>query len=143
MTREQFNLIHHFTAGEVEATGARISDVNFRLLLAYDTYRGILGVPVQFVKDGIITGEHAKNPGPHKDGIAGDSCFLKSTPAIETIFRAGLQSGFRGIGIYWNGKAYSVHLDLREQFAFWSATKKKDGSWNYGKLLNLIDPRKL
>jgi len=141
MTREQFNMIHHFTAKEVEATGARISDVNFRLLLAYDTYRDILGVPIQFVKDGITTGDHAKNPWQHKNGIAGDSCFLKNPPKAEAIFRAGLQAGFRGIGIYWNCQVYSVHLDLRETYSFWRAHKKKNGQWEYLPLLNLFDPR--
>ncbi|GEM_PF-2089285 len=136
--------IKHFTAEEIEATGADIAKVQLSLVVAMDRFRGYLGRPFNLIKDGMTTGKH-KAP-EHPSGLAVDGFVpgldgITSPITAEDVLKCAVKAGFHGIGIYWNGLIYSFHLDLRPEYSFWTGTKKPGGgSWEYGKLI--IDPRK-
>ena len=51
--------------------------------------------------------------------------------------------GFRGIGIYWNGKQLSFHLDKRSKPVIWTARKAITNGkvWKYKTVK--IDPREV
>ena len=50
-----------------------------------------------------------------------------------------LQWGFHGVGVYWNGECYSVHLDKRRDLAMWYAIKKAPGKeWKYTHIQELL-----
>jgi hypothetical protein len=138
MKESDWKLIRHFQAKEVIATGASPSDVKVELFLALDKFRDKVGSPVFLIRDGLTTGKHS-SPG-HKNGTAVDG-FLRDTVRADTLFKAALESGFRAIGIYWNGTVLSFHLELDTEYRFWVGRKKKGAaSWTYGELI--IDPSK-
>jgi hypothetical protein len=138
-----FRIIKHFKQNEITDTGATIEDVNFRLIVAYDHLRSMINRPVKFVKNGFTTGNHHSKQ--HSAGLAGD-CIINDkntdTLQIAQIVECALESGFRGIGIYWNGSMYSYHLDLRDKYSFWTGIKNNPGDeWKYDTLF--VDPAKL
>lgn len=145
MNRQDFQdwKIAHFTAEEIEATGANLAHVQIRLLTAMERFREKLGRPFKLIPGGMTTGNH-KAP-EHAAGLAVDGFVpgldgVADTITAEDVFKAALGAGFRGIGVYWNGSIYSFHLDLRPVLSFWTGTKAPGAAgWNYGKLIN--DPR--
>jgi len=140
MDLNDFHYIKHFTAKEVKATGADITDVKFELMMALEKLRIILGRPMILLKNGLTTGSH-KSP-THPQGQACDFYFTNSHGAVfvNAVFKSIIKAGFKGVGIYWNGNLYSFHVDRREEYSFWSATKPEPGNpWKYGPLI--VDPR--
>jgi hypothetical protein len=137
---EDFRDIEFFTPGEVVRTGAALDDVSANLIIHYDRFRRVLNRRVVFAPNGLTTGVHSSPL--HPRGLAGDCHYVEMDGPIDarTIFEAALLSGFHGIGIYWNGIAYSTHLDLRDEFAFWIGHKKhRETAWEYHSLIN--DPK--
>lgn len=143
MRKEDFENygIVHFTPEEVEGTGASLDDVDVELLVRYDKFRKLLKRRVVFAPNGLTTGRHSSSL--HPRGKAGDCHFVEMDGPIDarTILEAGLGAGFHGIGIYWNGFAYSTHLDLRKEYGFWSGWKKhRQENWEYLPLITIHDP---
>lgn len=145
MNRNDFQdwKIEHFTADEIEATGAILAHVQIRLIVAMERFRVALGRPFKLIVGGMTTGNH-KAP-EHAAGLAVDG-FVPGLDGVddpitaEDVFKAALHGGFHGIGVYWNGGIYSFHLDLRPKFSFWTGVKSPGVSgWKYGKLIH--DPR--
>ena len=133
MNRLEFKLIKHFRPEEITATGARLSGVQLELLLKYDEFRDGIGLPVFFVPNGLTTGDH-KSP-YHKAGLAGD-CIIKGAINHQTVFRTALNCGFKGIGFYWNGKLFSFHLDIGDDYRFWKGIKTgTQKTWAYSELV--------
>jgi len=142
MREEDFKIqnIYTFSPAEVRGTGAHLDDIQLPLLLALHRFRKTLRRRVVLLPNGMTTGEHTAPE--HRLGLAADIAFIEADGKVlvEYIFKAALTAGIKGIGIYWNGSAYSVHLDLRGSFAFWSAVKKhRENNWIYAGLI--IDPK--
>jgi len=130
--------IDNYTPEEVRDTGAMLGDVQLRLMISLQTFRTILDRRVGLLGNGMTTGSHKAKE--HPRGLAVD-CFLYPDDGdINTseLFKAALESGFKGIGIYWNGIQYSFHLDLRSVYGFWGGYKdsaKGVKTWQYTSLL--------
>lgn len=135
MTKENFKLITYFTQKEIETTGAKIEDIDFRTLKTLDRLRSKIGIPIKLQINGITTGRHSSPY--HKFGKAVDFYFIKPIN-FRLVYDKMLLIGFNGIGIYWNGKMYSYHGDSGDSFRFWKAKKIK-GVWQYSELI--ADPK--
>lgn len=141
MTERDFKLfgITKFTPQEVQETGADLSEVRVETMIMMQRYRVALGRAVVLLPGGMTTGNHRAKE--HPLGLAVDSGFIEQDGKVDVslVFRSALTAGARGIGIYWNGHAYSVHLDLRQEYSFWSAWKAhRETEWKYRPLI--IDP---
>ena len=91
----------------------------------------------------MLQGVLAELPGSARvgvdEGMAVDIAFREEDGAvdIQEIFICALQAGYTGIGIYWNGIAWSFHFDLRPIYAFWTAVKgHREIAWIYRPLLS-------
>lgn len=137
MTRAEFKPLRYFTASEVERTGASIADVQRETMYAIDDFRHEMGIPVRLLFNGITSGNH-KSAG-HPNGLAVD-CTISGTVDVGEVFKNALIAGFKAIGIYWNGAAYSFHLELADRYRFWSGRKAEgEAKWTYGRLI--VDPK--
>jgi len=140
MERSDFGAlnIRHFTPEEVEGTGAKLSDVNFELIVRLEKFRDLIGRVVVLLPNGLTTGEHKSEW--HRKGMAVDIAFREEDGAvdIQEIFICALQAGYTGIGIYFNETAYSFHFDLRPAYSFWRGMKKhRADNWDYSKLISI------
>ena len=134
--------IHHFTPEEIEKTGARVQDVTVTLFSHMEQLRRRLGRRIILLKNGLTTGSH-KSP-EHPSGRACDFYFLEKDGHINpsTMVYSFLHVGFYGIGVYWNGKTFSFHVDLRGDYTFWAGVKKpRAKNWKYTNLI--MDPKQL
>lgn len=132
MTLDEAKTLRRFTAAEIEATGARLEDVQFKTFQAMDKFRDLLGRPVHLLPGGITTGSHKSTE--HSAGLAVD-CYLDGDTDPYFVFKQALNAGFNRVGIYWNGRMYSFHVALGEAYGFWTGLKKLGArQWSYGKL---------
>jgi len=132
--------IRFFTPAEITGTGALLKDIRLPTIMMVNQYRKRMNRRVVLLPDGITTGEHSASE--HPKGLAVDSAFVEQDGPVDVavVFKAAISAGAKGIGLYWNGFAYSIHLDLRNDYAFWTAIKKhQEKSWKYKPLI--IDPR--
>lgn len=129
--------IRHFTQAEFTATGAKPEEVEFEALSMLDKFRELLGCGVYLHENGVTTGEHS-SPG-HAAGRAFD-CYLKDKRNFRAVLGAAVKAGFTAIGVYWNGHAYSFHLEHDpDGIRLWTGKRNtKTGGWDYGQLL--VDP---
>lgn len=136
MKPSDFDHITHFTKEECLKTGANISKLKIDWFHHADMFRDLIDCPVKLIC--LNTGKHEVGS-RHYSGDAGDVLLLKPR-IIPEVLDAALQAGFRGIGVYWNGVAYSYHLDIgRTLVTLWQGRKKKgDQVWRYGPLI--MDP---
>jgi len=141
-----FQTIKHFTAKEALKTGAKLKDIKYELFYTIDLFRSLHGRVVKIPKNGISSGSHSPKSRHYRtktrlaDGI--DVYFREKDGPVDyrKVIVDALIVGFKGIGVYWNGKAYSFHFDLRPKLAFWRARKDEPGDkWTYKPLL--IDPK--
>lgn len=139
--------VTNFTPKEVRATGASLGDVQMWLIKSFQKFRDDLtkrvghNVSVHLLYNGMTTGGHKSKY--HPSGEAGD-CYLGSEISPSDVFKSALNAGFKGVGIYWNGKIYSYHLDIGEDYRFWVGVKDPDGkkkSWTFNGLI--VDPKHL
>ena len=123
--------ITDFTPREVSAVGSHIKDLQLSLMVAAQRFREDLDRRVKILS---LTGGGHVAGSYHYMGRAMD-VFLYAKDGeilIGDVFKAALNAGFNGVGIYWNGKCWSFHLDVRSKLGFWSAYKKKDErKWTY------------
>lgn len=134
--------IRYFSPSEITATGAALEDVDAALIARYDSFRDHLGRAVCFCPNGLTTGNHSSPL--HPEGLAGDASFREQDGpvSVPNVFKAALLAGFYGIGIYHNGAAYSIHLDLRPEYGFWAGHKgHRESKWNFRSLI--VDPAML
>jgi len=120
--------VRHFTWQEVEATGAALSGVQARTIYLLDDWRHDIGRTVLLLFNGITTGQHASPY--HPAGKAVDICFRETDGPVDIVryVMAALRCGFTGVGVYWNGTCYSMHLD-------WGATLRQWARWrSHGEL---------
>jgi hypothetical protein len=95
-------------------------------------FRVNVGRRVVLLPNGLTTGGHKSKE--HAAGLAADVGFYEADGPVDirSCFAAALDAGARGIGIYWNGAAYSMHMDLRKPYSFWCGTKRhRESEWRY------------
>jgi hypothetical protein len=138
---EDFGL-DNYTAVEVENTGAKLEDVKLNLMISVQRFRENVNRRVRLLPNGLTTGGH-KSP-EHPNGEAADCAFYAEDGSITigVIVKAALDAGIKGLGVYWNGIAFSVHLDVGKRRRFWYA--EKDGpdamGWEFKSLFVTPSP---
>jgi hypothetical protein len=142
MEPHDWKQIKYFSEWEARITGASPHDLDFKMVGCYDAFRMLMNRPVIWLHNGLTTGNHKAKE--HPLGQAGDSRFRPQDGEVDVqlVFKNALKAGFRGIGIYHNGKMYSFHFDIREDYAFWIGHKKPgESKWQYSSLI--FDPANL
>lgn len=139
----KYNIIN-FTPQEIYRTGASLDDIKIELLIKLQKYRSLICRRVNIVFNGLTTGKH-KSP-EHSGGIASDIYHQPTEGIIDfkKCYYTSLESGFTGIGVYYNEQLnlYLFHMDCGPRFRSWSAyKKKKHEKWKYKSLLR--DPKNL
>jgi hypothetical protein len=141
MTAEELKQVKHFDKKEIEATGAKLEDVQLRLLLKMDKLRDLIGRRIRLLNNGLTTGNHKSAEHPQ-----GEACDFYLDPRdgktdYYFVFKCAIDAGFNKLGVYWNGTQYSFHVASASKSAFWSATKTKTGEpWKFDGLI--VDPAK-
>lgn len=124
--------IKNFTAKEVQNTGANLQDVNLFTMLALQRFRvhPYVNRAVILLPGGLTTGNHASYE--HPAGLAVDIAFREQDGKIiiKRLVYAAVESGFRGIGTYWNGIAWSMHLDIGQKVRRWAWWKHHREKWH-------------
>jgi hypothetical protein len=114
MLREDFERygIVNFSWDEAAATGADPRDVNVFWFVAAQKFRTKVDRAVVLLPGGLTTGVHGS--WQHPNGTAGDVAFREGEGPLvpKRLVYAAVESGFLGIGVYYNGTALSMHLDL-------------------------------
>lgn len=90
----------------------------------------------------MTTGEHVSVW--HRRGLAADVGFCESDGMVDVrhCVMYAAESGFRGIGVYWGGAAYSMHLDCRSVPGQWARWRRHgDHIWRESALIT--DPREM
>lgn len=139
MTRDDLALIRHYSEQEIRDTGATLASVKLDLFLALDRFRDTVCRPVLLLYGGLTTGRHASPL--HPRGEAADICFREvdgpNAPRIWVM--SAFVSGFRGVGLYYNGVSYSMHLDLRLVPGSWTRWRHHgEQGWHEAALI--VDP---
>jgi hypothetical protein len=137
MTEQDFSLMNiaRINAQMIRDTGAKLEDVQADTIGKLSRLCNLLSLDPVLQHNGLTTGKHASET--HPRGQAVDFAFA-SPVHFESVVKAMLTVGFKGIGVYWNGRIYSYHGDTRPGFAFWVGRKNAAGGWAYDKLL--VDP---
>lgn len=123
--------ITDFKPAEITRTGSRVSDVQLQVMTSAQAMRERLGRRVKPIS--FTGGKHSANS-YHYLGRAMDFVLYAQDGeiVIADVFKAAVNAAYNGVGIYWNGKMWSFHVDTRSAFGFWSATKKKgQRKWTY------------
>jgi len=132
--------IKYFTADEIVETGASLKDVSASLISNLNEYRRLMQQPIFLLKNGLTTGKHKSKE--HPAGLAVDIYFQNDKKLNSVAFMVfnAVKAGFNGVGVYHNGNAYSMHLDIGRNIRQWVAIKPhtKKG-WQYFSMIN--DPK--
>ena len=127
--RELIEMLKHygmtgkFTKKEIEDTGASIESIDKHSFRKLILLRKTLNKPIKLLYNGMTTGRHKSKGHPlgkAYDITTGEEDYYK-------VFKCAIDAGFKKIGVYWNGSAYSYHLEDAEKCSFWSGTKEKFG----------------
>lgn len=141
MTKNDFESIKNITPESVIQSGARIEDVQFLTIHQLDTTSILLNRTIIILPNGLTSGKHSSPL--HPRGLAVDFCLREVDGEIDPqdiVFNL-VVAGFRGIGVYHNGAAYSFHADIRKDFGSWSRWRKhREVKWKEQALIN--DPRR-
>ena len=118
----EFDIVN-FTAEQISDTGAKIADVSLITMLRLQAFAALCPLKILLLKNGLTSGDHSSPL--HPRGYAVDIAFDIEPTKIKIYdqWKNAIQAGFFGIGIYWNGVTYSMHLDTRKNIAFWSGRK--------------------
>lgn len=136
--------IFNFTPEEVRETGSRLRDVRKETIISIQKFRTYIRRRVGLLHNGITTGLH-KAPW-HPLGLAIDGFLYPEDGRqdIHIIFKGSLQSGFKGVGLYWNQKQYSFHFDHRPNYAQWLGIKDESRNINTWQFFSLLrDPARI
>lgn len=123
----------HFSKNEILNTGARIDEIDAELMQRMENLRVMLNRRIYLMF--ITTGRHATYS-YHYTGKAVDFYLNPEDGVIDPsrLIEAALSCGFKGIGVYYNGTAYSFHVDIRFPYTnIWCAipsTNPKE-KWTY------------
>jgi hypothetical protein len=124
-----------FTPADIVSTGASLESVDVRMIKILQAFRTPIGKRIGLLYNGLTTGSHRSIE--HSSGRAVDFYFLDglTKDEINPVVWVMIRSGFNGIGVYWNGQAFSFHGDLRENPAAWAGKKSRiDDPWVYNNL---------
>lgn len=122
--------IDNFSRQEIEETGASINDVNLFLMQSMQSLRDDLGRVIVLLYGGLTTGHHASYQ--HPNGTACDFCLREGDGdiSISSIHYAVQRAGFKAFGVYWNGTAFSFHVDLGPNIRSWLWWKRhRENKW--------------
>lgn len=122
---------------KIEDTGAKLSDVNVYTIIKLQDFIDESKIDFALIKNGITTGRHSSPL--HPKGLAVDIAVI-TNQKIYIVWKIAIKH-FCGVGLYWNGKIYSLHLDMRPRPGYWSGTKNSDGSWKYSGIF--LDPKNI
>jgi hypothetical protein len=128
------------TPAEVEATGASLSAVNLETILCLDEFCRIAAVEIELLHNGLTSGGH-ESP-EHPLGMAVDFAVrAKPGQRVNVLHHVPMLYwvGYRGVGVYWNGVAYSYHADIGDSFRQWSWERKPDQK-GWTKRALILDP---
>jgi len=141
MKRTDFDSLEYFSYNEIKLTGALINGLQFVLMDRVDKLRDAIKRRIHPLKNGFNSGEHKSIY--HKTGYAIDFTLDPKDGPVDVNYMICMmeQIGFKGIGVYWNGKQWSFHGDLRQKVGKWKALKV-GGGWLYTPLVD-SDPSKL
>lgn len=116
--------IRDFKPYEVTRVGSKLAQIQLKLMVQAQMMRDVLGRRVRIIC--LTRGKH-KPKSYHYDGRAMDFVLYVEDGAISIsdVFKAAIKAGFCGVGIYWNGVAWSFHVDTRPEYGFWCAYKKQ------------------
>lgn len=135
--------ITKFSPTEVVNTGADLATVKLSLMLALQKFRTDhrINRPVLLLQGGMTSGKHRALE--HPRGEAADITFrLGETPEHTDLINAAHEAGFKGVGLYHNCVAYSLHLDVGPTYRSWAAFKRHgETEWTYISLYT--DPAEL
>lgn len=122
-----------FTKDEIEATGSSLSEIDYSAFCKIVALRKSLNTPIYFIKNGITTGSH-KSPG-HLEGKAFDVRIPRASS--YDVFKHSISCHIFRLGIYWNGKSFSYHLEDSPKASFWMGKKEAPGvgKWNFEGLI--------
>lgn len=135
MTQEEAKSLVHFTAEEIESTGAKLADVKYLLFQRMDKFREDIKRSVHPLHNGITTGSHKS--AEHPDGRACDFYLDAADGPVDAYYtyKRLIDAGFNRIGVYYNGSVWSFHAAYGPRSGFWSGRKKARGTpWVYDKL---------
>lgn len=131
---EFFN-ISCVNADDIVSTGATLESVNVFTIIRFQEFVDAASVSFALVSNGLTSGTH--NSTLHRKGLAIDIALSEPLRAYNTWKHA--VRFFGGVGLYYNSKCYSLHLDMRPTPAFWCASKKNNEKWKYGGIFR--DPK--
>jgi len=128
--------ISDFRPWEIARVGTDLKDVQVTVFVLAQKFRDEMDRRVKIIS---LTGGEHKPGSYHYLGRAMDFVlYLMDGPVdIYVVFKAALLAGFNGIGIYWNGKRFSFHVDTRSHYTFWCGHKKmnlggeRESKWTY------------
>ena len=123
--------ISNFSLNEIANTGANILDVNVFLFVTLQLFRVKLDRAIVLLYGGITTGVHSSFQ--HMNGTAVDITFREGEGEINigVLHNAAQEAGFSGFGAYWNGTAFSFHLDLGPSVRSWLWWKRhREEQWH-------------
>jgi len=129
------------TSQNVIGTGAALADVSVFLIIRLQRYADLSGRRFVLLPNGLTSGQHSSSY--HKRGMAADISWREANGSLNIYqeWKGLIGAGFGGIGLYFNGTAYSAHVDLRPKLAFWAGWKRHgENIWTMGGLFK--DPRK-
>ena len=139
MTLDEMNsaLVEHGIVGritekELTSTGAQIKDIDYFSFQRLCEFRKLLNSPIHFIFNGITTGKHLS--AGHPEGKAFD-LFIPNIPPYKIICTA-IDAGLKRIGVYFNGTAYSYHLE-NGKCALWYGEKFTANDWEYSRLVKV------
>ena len=144
MTRDDFALLENFTYREVERTGAKIKGVKFQTMWTLQLVRTRIKKRIRLMANGLNSGKHKSKEHPDGEAVDFAVAAIKTFAQVMTVIYYMLEAGFKGIGVYWNGVAYSFHGDIGRR-RMWATIKVKSKTnprvkvWEYHRLL--VDPR--
>jgi hypothetical protein len=123
--------IKNVSPEDITGTGAPLDSVNVFLILRADEFIGRAGLPVVWLPNGLTTGAHRATW--HPRGLAWDLAFNCDQKLVKMyeLWKLAIECEFKGIGVYWNGIAYSMHLDLRPALSLWGGVKEPGKEWDY------------
>ncbi len=127
----------YFNLGEIKATGADPEKIERETIITLVTFRKLIRRPIILLPGGLTSGDHEPES-LHFKGKAVDFMLGTQPPHLDFVVERMLRAGFRGIGVYWNGRLNSFHGDTRPEVEFWSGVKPipGKGAWKYGTLIS-------